>query len=164
MAHNCLLKAVSDVNLTVGCSLKILSVVLAIGRLLPHLLNSNGSSHCTFSLVADGTVVAVVRCTSRFLASTLAAVRTFWLLLFYFWCEFAHFTQNFTPRWTAISLPSLTVRLTCSLNRFAWNLIFRDYRGWVLGAWWNRLLMRFMFNRWFEESLVWLFIFFVNGC
>ena len=59
-------------------------------------------------------------------------------------------------------LTFITVRLTCSLNWFAWNLIFRDYRGWVLRAWWDRLLMWFMFNGWFEESLVWFYLF-VNG-
>jgi len=77
---------------------------------LPYLLKAHGSSHCTFSHVTSGTVVAVVRCSSRFLESTSAGVRTFRLL--YIWCEFAHFTQNFAPRWAAISLLSITVRLT----------------------------------------------------
>ena len=63
-------------------------------------------------LVPTGAVVAVVRCSSRFLASTSAGVRTFRLLLLYVWREFAHFTQNFTPRWAAIWLLSITVRLT----------------------------------------------------
>ena len=40
----------------------------------------------------------------------------------------------------------VTVRLTCSLNRFARNLIFRDLRGVVLRARGNKLLTRFMFN------------------
>jgi len=78
---------------------------------LPYLPKAPGSSHCTFSLVASDDVAGVVCCNSTFLASTSAGVRTFRLLL-YFWCEFTHFTQNFAPRWAAISSPSLTVRLT----------------------------------------------------
>ena len=79
---------------------------------LPYLLNAHGSSHCTFSLVTSGIVVAVVRCSSRFRASTSAGIRMFRLLLLYIWREFAHFTQNFAPCWATISLLSITVRLT----------------------------------------------------
>jgi len=79
---------------------------------LPYLLNAHGSSHCTFSLVTSCTVVAVVRCSSTFLASNSSGFRTFRLLLLYVWREFAHFTQTFAPRWATISLLSITVRLT----------------------------------------------------
>ena len=105
VVHNILLRYVSDVKLAVGCSsVRIQSPMSA------YLPKAHGSSHCTFSLVDSGDV-AVVCCNSTFLASTSAGVRTFRLLL-YIWCEFTHFTQNFAPRWAAISSPSLTVRLT----------------------------------------------------
>ena len=113
MAHSCLLQVVSDVKLDVsGSPVRVPSPLSAACRLLPYLLNAHSYSHCSFSLVTSGTVVAVVRCSSRFRASTSAGVRTFRLLFLYVLREFAHFTQNFAPRWAAISLPSITVRLT----------------------------------------------------
>jgi len=82
VVHNFLLSYVSDVKLAVGCSaVRIQSPVLAIGRLLA------ASPECARSLtlhfLASGNVAAIVRCTSTFLASTSAGVRTFRLLLLY---------------------------------------------------------------------------------